>query len=74
MKHIVDWSNAHSIKINPHKTELLLLGPYSLNIEVLIIGVFIDGKYIRFSKQVKIFGVVLDENLTLVSHKQCVIT
>ena len=74
MEHIVDWSNAHFMKINPDKTELLLLRPHSLNKEVLINGVFIDGQCIRFSKQVKNVGVVLDENLTLDSHVNSVVS
>ena len=51
MKHIVDWSNAHFMEINPDRTEILLLIPPSLNKEVLIHGMIIGGQCIRFSKQ-----------------------
>lgn len=62
---IVCWSNAHFVKINPDKTEFLLLRPSSLNKQVIIQGVFIDGQCIRFSDKVKNVGVILDQNLNL---------
>jgi hypothetical protein len=68
MNHIVNWSNAHFMKINPDKTELLLLRPPSLNKEVIINGVFFGEQCIRFSEHVKNVGVVLDKNLTMDKH------
>ena len=68
MNHIVNWSNAHFMKINPDKTELLLLRPASLNSEVLINGVFFGDQCIRFSPKVKNVGVILDQNLTMDQH------
>ena len=56
------------MKINPDKTELLLLRPPSLNKEVIINGILFDEQCIRFSEQVKNVGVVLDKNLSLSQH------
>ena len=71
MKHIVDWSNAHFMEINPDKTEILLLIPPSLNKEVLIHGMIIGGQCIRFSKQVKDVGVVLRKPNIRYLPKRC---
>ena len=75
MKEIVKWSNLHYVKINPDKTEMILLRPKHLNKDVIVKGVFIDDECIRFSKEVKNVGVWIDENLnfskqvnTIVSH------
>ena len=75
MREIVRWSNLHFVKINPDKTEIIVLRPPSLNKHLMINGAFIGDDCIRFSKQVKNVGVWIDENLkfekhvnTLVSH------
>ena len=39
LKHIVEWSHAHYMKIYPDKIEILLLYPLALNKEVTIKGV-----------------------------------
>ena len=39
MKLIVEWSHFHFMKINPDKTELLLLYPPSLESEIIIRGI-----------------------------------
>ena len=74
MEHIVNWSWAHFMKINPDKTEVLLLRPPSLNNQVIIKGVFFGEQCIRFSKYVKNVGVVLDENLTLEKQINAVVS
>ena len=65
LRQIIDWSNAHYMKINPEKTEILLLCPPSLNREVIIKGVIFEEQCIRFSDEVKNVGVWLDKNLTM---------
>ena len=65
---IINWSNNHFMKINPDKTEILLLCPASLNKEVVIKGVFFEEQCIRFSEQVKNVGVWIDKNLTMGKH------
>ena len=62
---IINWSNAHYMKINPEKTEILLLCPPSLNREVIIKGVIFEGQCIRFSDEVKNVGVWLDKNMNM---------
>ena len=68
MQEIVRWSHAHFMKINPDKTELLLLYPPSLNKEVLIKGILFQDQCIRFSEFVKNVGVWIDCNLSLTQH------
>ena len=57
LNQIINWSNNHFMKINPDKTEILLLCPASLNREVVIKGVFFEEQCIRFSNEVKNVGV-----------------
>ena len=68
LNEIVKWSNAHFMKINPDKTEILLLCPSSLNGEVIIRGVIYEEQCIRFSTEVKNVGVWLDKNLKMDKH------
>ena len=68
LRQIISWSNSHFMKINPDKTEILLLRPDSLNKEVIIKGVIFDEQCIRFSSEVKNVGVYLDQNLNLNKH------
>ena len=68
LNHIVNWSNAHYMKINPDKTEILLLCPASMNNDIVIKGVIFEGQCIRFSTEVKNVGVWLDRNLNLNKH------
>jgi hypothetical protein len=65
---IVQWSNDHFMKINPDKTEILLLCPSSMNNEVIIRGVIYEEQCIRFSTEVKNVGVWLDRNLRMDKH------
>ena len=68
MKLIIEWSHAHFMKINPDKTELLLLYPPSLSREVIIKGVLFEDQCIRFSEFVKNVGVWIDKHLSLDIH------
>ena len=74
MRKIVEWSHAHFMKINPDKTELLLLYPPSLNREVVIKGIIFDGQCIRFSEYVKNVGVWIDKNLNLDKHTNNIVS
>ena len=65
---IVKWSNMHFMKINPDKTEILMMYPSSLNKEVIIRGVIYEGECIRFSNEVKNVGLWLDKNLNMNKH------
>ena len=68
IQEIIKWSFVHYMKINPDKTEILLLRPPSLNSEVVINGIFLENQCIRFSDEVKNVGVVLDKNLSMDKH------
>ena len=74
MNEMILWMNDHYMKINPDKTEILLLYPSSLEKEVKIKGVIIDEKCIRFSNEVKNVGVWLDTNLTMDKHVNSVVS
>ena len=74
MQKIIQWSHEQFMKINPDKTEILLLRPSCLNHEIVINGVFIDGQCIRFSKQVKNVGVWLDQNLDMNKHINSIVS
>ena len=66
LKHVIEWSNAHFMKINPEKTEILLLCPtYCFS---FVNGVIFENQTIRFSTEVKNVGVWLDKNLRMDKH------
>ena len=65
---IVHWSNLLCLKINPDKTEIILFHPKSQSHRVVIKGTFIGKECIRFSKEVKNVGVLLDEHLKFDKH------
>ena len=68
MKEITKWINMMFLKINPDKTEILLLYAKSMEQEVIIRGAFVEGQCIRFSNAVKNVGVWLDKHLNLSTH------
>ena len=74
MDEIVKWSYCHFMKINPDKTELLLLRPSTLNNEVVINGILYQGQCIRFSSQVKNVGVWVDQNLSMEKHINSIVS
>ena len=74
MDEIIQWSFEHFMKINPDKTEILLLRPSSLNNEVTINGILYHGQCIRFSDCVKNVGVYVDKNLNLDKHVNTVVS
>ena len=49
MEAMIKWSNIHFMKINPDKTEIILLRPPPLDGQVVISGVLIGDQCIRFS-------------------------
>ena len=68
MEQIINWSHTHFMKINPDKTELLLLYPSSLRKQVIIKGVLLEDQCIRFAQYVKNVGVWIDCNLSMDKH------
>ena len=63
LKEIHKWMNSYFLKLNPTKSEIILLCPPNLRNSPKILGVNIDGKCIRFSKMVKFLGVYIDSYL-----------
>ena len=75
LEEITKWMNIMFLKINPDKTEILLLFPKSMENEVIIRGTIIDDKHcIRFSDSVKNVGVWVDKNLNLTHHVNQVVS
>ena len=69
LEEIGKWMNFQFLKINPDKTEILLLFPKSMEKEVIIKGTIIGHQQcIRFSDVVKNVGVWVDKNLDLTCH------
>ena len=69
LEEIQKWMNYQFLKINPDKTEILLLFPKCLEKYVIIKGTIIgENQCIRFSEAVKNVGIWLDENLNLDHH------
>ena len=71
---MIRWSNVHFMKINPDKTEIILLRPPSLDGQVVINGVFIGDQCIRFSDEVKNVGVWLDKNLNFKKQVNAIVS
>ena len=74
MQEMIHWSNEFFMKINPDKTEIILLRPTSLNQNVIINGVFIEEQCIRFSNEVKNVGVWIDKNLSMTKHINIIVS
>ena len=68
LNHIINWSNAHYMKINPDKTDIMLLRPRSMNKDVIINGIIFEDQCIRFSTEVKNVGIWIDKNLSMNKH------
>ena len=68
LKEVMEWMNEKFMKINPEKTEILLLYPEELEEKIIIKGTIVGNQCIRFSKTVKNVGVWLDEKMKLEVH------
>ena len=60
LREIADWMNWKFMKINPEKTEILLLYPKAVEDKIVIQGTMVDGQCIRYSKVVKNVMTVFD--------------
>ena len=75
LEEVTKWMNFMSLKINPDKTEILLLYPKSMERDVIIRGSIIkDQQCIRFSEVVKNVGVWVDKHLELSDHVNKVVS
>ena len=71
---ISKWMNDHFLKLNPDKTEILIISPPSLQKQISVQGTFINGKCLRFVSNAKNFGIILDTELSLEIHVTKVVT
>ena len=72
---VTQWMNYQFLKINPDKTELLLLYPKSMESDVIIRGTIInDQQCIRYSEVVKNVGVWIDKHLDMKCHVNKVVS
>ena len=75
LSEVTDWMNYLFLKINPDKTEILLLYPKTMEKEVIIRGTMInENQCIRFSDVVKNVGVWLDKHLDLNYHTNKIVS
>ena len=75
MSQIQEWMNSYFLKINPDKTEIMLLLPKSLKDSITINGcIFNDDNCIRFTNFAKLLGFILDKHLTCNIHVNSVVS
>ena len=74
MSKIKEWMNAHFLKLNPDKTEIICFLPNNTNKNHIINGTFFDGNCIRFSETVKNLGFTLDKFLNMDNHVSGVVS
>ena len=68
MNDIYAWMNSHFLKLNPQKTEIILLCPPQFKNVDKLNGAFINNNCIRFSDRVKLLGVHIDCSLSFDYH------
>ena len=72
---IHDWMNLFFLKMNPDKTEIIMLLPQQLKDVHTINGcIFSDGSCIRFAKFVKNLGYILDRHLNMETHVNSIVS
>ena len=60
LERINNWMNEFFLCLNAKKTKILIIKPPSLT-NIIVNGTFVDGECIRFVKDAKNLGVILDE-------------
>ena len=73
LQHIAVWMNEHFLLLNQTKKKILVLAPPSVQREIVIRGVFLEGTCIRFVDTAKNLGVILDEVLSFETQVNSVI-
>ena len=56
--------NEYFLKLNESKTKFLIMAPPSIQLEIVIRGIFIGSDCIRFVNSAKNLGVILDDVLS----------
>lgn len=72
---IHNWMCDYFLKLNPRKTEIILLGSKIIVNQIGINGINLpDGTCIRFTSKVKNLGCIIDQHLDFNSHIQSIIS
>ena len=74
MNSIMKWMKKTKLKINPEKTEIGIFHPKHLENNVMVHGTYIQGKCVRFSDLIKNVGVHLDNQLSMKTHVNKVVS
>ena len=79
LRHIGKWMNEYFLKLNETKTKILIMAPPSIQLQIVIRGIFIGNECIRFVDSAKNLGIILDNILSFESQinnlvKVCFIT
>lgn len=64
LQHISLWMNEYFLRLNQTKTKILVIAPPTVQREIFIRGVFLEGTCIRFVDSAKNLGVILDDILS----------
>ena len=64
LQHLSLWMNEYFLKLNQTKTKIMVIAPPSIQKEIVIHGVFLEGTCIRFVDSAKNLGVLLDNVLS----------
>ena len=72
LERVNNWMNEFFLCLNPTKTKILIVGPTTLT-NIVIKGTFVNDQCIRFVKDAKNLGVILDESLSFERQVQKVV-
>ena len=56
----LEWMNAHFLCLDEDKTQIIVIAPPAVKKEIIINGIFLDNKCIRFVDSAKNLGVLQD--------------
>ena len=65
MSSIQDWMNAHFLKLNKDKTEIICFRPPNVYSNKVINGTFFGNDCVRFSNSIKNLGFIIDQHLKM---------
>ena len=69
LKLLLHWLKANKLSLNVAKTVVLLFKNKRKEVNYDI-KIKLDGKRMRFSKEVKYLGMIIDDNLSMINHKK----
>ena len=68
LDHIAVWMNEYFLRLNPSKTKILVVAPPNIQLDTNIRSIFLNSKCIRFVQSARNLGVLLDDELSFISH------